>query len=298
MALELAQDLDQLPGRLGHPVVQLGEVTRSAHSRDDVLALCVRKELARGLGCARQLVAAERDARARRLALVAKDHLLDIDRSAPVLRNAVDAAVGYCPITHPRVKDCENGLLELLSRICRKVVDPLEAPRELAQRGGVKLGVEADAVLALDARDLLLEALTGNTAHDVAKHLHEAPIGVPREALISRALRQARDRRIAQPEVQHRVQHPRHRLARAGAHGEKQRILGIAEQLARAILQARERLVDLVAQTGRRGARGAHVLHAGLCADREPGWHPVRAEDAGHLGDVRALATEQLSHPA
>ena len=39
-----------------------------------------------------------------------------------------------------------------------------------------------------------------------------------------------------------------------------------------------------------------HVRHARLGGDREPGRHPVGAEHSRHLGDVRALAPEQLAH--
>ena len=41
---------------------------------------------------------------------------------------------------------------------------------------------------------------------------------------------------------------------------------------------------------------GLHVGDARLSRDREAGGHPVGAENPRHLGDVRALAAEQVAH--
>ena len=93
VGLERAQDLEQLGVRGGHHVGHLGQVARGADAGDDVLALGVDEEVAARLGPAGDLVAGEGDARARALALVAEDHLLDVDRGAPVLGDAVDPPV-------------------------------------------------------------------------------------------------------------------------------------------------------------------------------------------------------------
>ena len=298
VALEGAHDVEQLGVRLGHPVAQLGQVARGAHARDHVLALGVDEEVAAGLGRAGHLVAREGHARARGRALVAVDHLLDVDRRAPVVRDVVDAPVGDGALAHPRVEDRADGLLELLARIGGEVVERLEARRQLAQRVGVELRVERDAALALDARDLVLEARAGDAAHDAAEHLHEPAIGVPREARIAGALRQALDGLVVEAQVQDGVHHPRHRVARAAAHGDEQRVVRIAERLAGALLQARERRVDGRGQPLRLRAVGAHVLDAGLRRDRETRRDEVGPEHARHLGDAGALASQQFAHVA
>jgi hypothetical protein len=56
-----------------------GDVERVAHAADDVLALRVDQEVAGRLGRTGDLVAAERHAGPARVALVAEDHLLDVD---------------------------------------------------------------------------------------------------------------------------------------------------------------------------------------------------------------------------
>ena len=82
---------------------------------------------------------------------------------------------------------------------------------------------------------------------DVAEHLHEAPVGVPGEALVLGRAREALDRGVVEAEVEDGVEHPGHRLARAGADGDQQRVLVVAEPLAGVLLQALERLRDLSA---------------------------------------------------
>jgi hypothetical protein len=154
------------------------------------------------------------------------------------------------------------------------------------------------AALALDARDLLLEARARDAAHDVAEHLDQPAVGVPREARIAGALGQALDGLVVEAEVQDRVHHAGHRVARAAAHGDEQRVRRVAEAAAGLGLEAREGVVDGRAQPVGRAAPTAHVLDARLGRDREAGGHQLRAEHARHLGHVGALAAQQLAHLA
>ena len=64
-----------------------------------------------------------------RVARVAEHHLLDVDRSAPVVRNALDAPVGDCALAGPGVEDGEDRALKLLARVGREVVEAAEAAR-------------------------------------------------------------------------------------------------------------------------------------------------------------------------
>ena len=134
-----------------------------------------------------------------------------------------------------------------------------------------------------------------DAAHDVAEHLHEAPVGVPREALVLGLRGQTLHRLVVEAEVQDGVEHARHRLARTRAHGDEQRVLGVAELLAGALLERRQRLVDLLVEAVGEAVL-AHVGDARLGRDREPARHPVGAQDARHLRDVGALAAKELAH--
>ena len=84
-----------------------------ADPSDDVLALRVDEELAPETLVARRGVAREGDAGARVVALVAEDHLHDVDGRAEVVRDAVRAAVHLRPRRVPGVEHRVNGALEL-----------------------------------------------------------------------------------------------------------------------------------------------------------------------------------------
>ncbi len=118
--LERAQDLEQLRVRVGQLVGQLVQRARRAHAGDDVLALRVEQEVAARLGRAGELVAREGDARRRAGAAVAEDHLLDVDRRAPVVGDVVDAAVGDGAVAEPGVEDGADRQSQLLLRVLRE----------------------------------------------------------------------------------------------------------------------------------------------------------------------------------
>ena len=66
--------------------------------------------------------------------------------------------------------------------------------------------------------------------HDhVPVHLHKPPIAVPREPFIVAVGGQSQDGQIVESQVEDRVHHPGHRVARAGADRHQQRFLHIAE---------------------------------------------------------------------
>ena len=295
VALQRAQDVEQLRVHLRLPGSQLADVARRPHPGDDVLALGVGQEVPGGLGRAGHLVAAEGDAGAGSVALVAEDHLLHVHRGAPAVGDAVDPSVGDRALAGPGVEDGADRGAQLGRRIGREVVELLESGGQRAQAVGAELGVLAHAALALLRRDQVLEALALDPQHHVPVHLHEAAVGVPGEALVAGAGGEAGDRGVVQAQVEDGVEHPRHRLAGARADRDQQRVLGIAEPLAGLLLEPHQGGGDLVVEPGGELV-GAHVGDAGLGGDREARRDAVGAEDPRHLGDVGALAAEQVAH--
>ena len=222
---------------VGQPLLELGDVSRRPHAGHDVLSLCVGQEVAARVRSAGDLVAREGDARPRRLALVPEDHLLHVDGRAPLVRDALDAAVLDRPLAHPRVEYGTDRLDQLLARVGRELVQRLEALGQLPQRGGFEVGVQRHATLALRAGDLVLEPFGRDAAHDVSEHLHEAAVGVPCEALVTGAPGQALHGAVVQPQVENGVEHSRHRIARAAAHRQQQRVVVVPQLLARQLLE-------------------------------------------------------------
>jgi hypothetical protein len=292
--LERAQDLHQLVVGPGHRVLHLVQVARVPHPRHHVLALGVREEVAGRRRLAGDLVARERHPAAGVLAAVPEHHLLHVDGGAPLVRDLVDAAVLDGALAGPGVEHGADRLLELLLRVLRELLaglvpeDPLEVVGQCLQVVHAELHVVLHARRALALLDQVLVALAGDAAADVPEHLHEAAVGVPREAVAAQAL----DGVFVEAEVEHGVEHPGHRLAGAAADGHEQRVLRVAQRLPGLLLEPLERGGDLVL----RELAPVHVRDAGLCGDREARRHPLRPEHARHLGDVRALPAEQLAH--
>jgi hypothetical protein len=100
---------------------------------------------------------------------------------------------------------------------------------ELFQILGVKIGVERVAVAILVVVENFLEVVVRDAEHHVGIHGDEAPVAILGKTPVAGFLRKRFDRRVVKPEIEHRIQHARHRPARAGAHRDQQRIFAVAE---------------------------------------------------------------------
>ena len=99
--LQRLADLFELLVNGGHVLLELGDLLGGADAGNDILALGVDEVLAVEDVFARGRVAREGDAGAAVVAHVAEDHRADIGGRAPILREAVLAAVNNGPIVHP-----------------------------------------------------------------------------------------------------------------------------------------------------------------------------------------------------
>ena len=209
-------------------------------------------------------------------------------------------AVGGGALVAPGVEDGADGEQQLGARVLgevlagRAAVGGGEAVGELAQGRGAELAVGGRSGTVTQLGERVLEQLRGHAADDLAEHLQQPAARVASEALVAAAC-QPGDGVVGEPEVEDRVEHPRHRDWGPGADREQQRVGGIPEP---ATLLALERLdsgVNLGLEAVRKIA-GAHVLHARGGRDREPARHPLGSEHPGHLRQVGALVAEELTH--
>ena len=222
--------------------------------------------------------------------------------------NVVLPAIDDRAVVHPRAEHGADGAEQLIpGRVGELLADALldqrlEADDQLLQIVDGQLRVLDVLVIALvlQAVDHRLERLVIlvrpllHAEHDVAVHLHEAAVAVPREARVAGLGRQRLDGLIVEAEVEDRVHHARHRVARAGAHRDEQRVLQVAELLAGLLLERGDAGFHLAAERRRIGALVGVVVGADLGGDGEARGH--RQADAAHLGEVRALAAEQRLH--
>ncbi len=133
-----------------------------------------------------------------------------------------------------------------MSRPTRLANQRAKLADQLLQILGLELGILGDAARALLMIEQFLEGigivlvLRLQLEHDVAIHLAEAPIRIPREALVAAVVHEAVDGFVGQPEVEHGVHHAGHRDARARADREQQRLFRIAEFAPERFLDARD----------------------------------------------------------
>ena len=298
--LQRRADLLELLEDVGHHVGHLRDRHRRAHARDDVLALGVHEEFAHELLLARRRVAREGDARAGVVVEVAERHHLHVDGRAPRVGDVVVAAVDVRARVVPAAEDGLDGLDELLLRVVREVLAErvavlgLELAGERLEVLRRQLHVELHALLLLHLVDELLEVLLADLHHDVGEHLDEAAVAVPRPARVLRLLREGVDDGLVEAEVEDRVHHARHRRARAGAHGDEERVLRVAELLAGGLLQLADVLLHLAHDVIADLPPVVVVARARLGRNREALRH--RQPQVGHLREVRALAAEEVAH--
>ena len=136
----------------------------------------------------------------------------------------------------------------------------------------------------------------GYTHHHAAVHLDEATVAVVREAGIRGARGEPLYGLVIQAEIQNRIHHAGHRFACAGAHRQQQRVVAIAEAFTLLLLHFSDRRFDVGGQLCRVAALVVVEVAADVGADGESGRN--RKTDRRHLGQICALAAEQIAHRA
>ena len=276
---------------------EVGEREGVADAGHDVLALGVGQVVAVLAGGSRRGIAGERDARAGGRAAVPEHHRLHVDRGAEVGGNAFAPAVEDRPLGVPRVEDREHGAAQLVAGVLRErpagvLLDDREEGRdEPAEVVGVEVDIGGDASRVLGRVDGLLEAVAVDAEDRPAVHLDQPPVGVPGEALVAGAAGEGGDAGVAEPDVEHRLHHPRHREPGPGPDGDEQRVVGVAEPAAHPLLERVQVGVHLVEQPLRNGPV-REVGTARVGRDGEARGH--RQPEPGHLREVGALAAEQV----
>ena len=299
VVLEPAHGLQQLVESLGHGFLHVLERLRGADPGDHVLALRVGQELAVEAGLARRRVAREADARPGAVALVAEDHLDDVDGGPEVVSDVVGAPVDLRAGVVPRLEDGTNGTGQLVACVLRESVtrlleiDGLVGLDEDGQVVRGQVDVLRGSAVFLELGEGVLEAVAVDAVHDAAVHLDQAAVGVVGEARVARRAREARGGFVVQAEVEDRVHHPGHRDGGARAHRDEERILGVSEALARLLLEGAHVPVDLLVEPVRELAACGHVPTAGVRRDREAGRNGN--PELRHLGQADALAAQQAA---
>ncbi len=308
MLLERLPDPFELGVRLRHLLLQFSHRFGRPDAGDDVFALGVDEEFAVELLRAIGRIARKRDAGPRRVTRVAVHHRLHVDGRAPLGRDVVLPPVDDRPVVHPRSEHRAHRAHELIPwRVRKPLADALLHERLETRDQFLEIVDGEFRIFDVVVMALMLERLDDgfkrlvilvrtllHAEHDVAVHLDEPAVAVPRKARVAGLLRQGLDRLVVQAKIENRVHHAGHRIARAGPDGHEQRVLQVAERLARLLLERRHTRLHLAFQRRRIRSLAGVVVRADVRRDREPGRHGQ--SDAAHLGEIRALAAEQRLH--
>jgi hypothetical protein len=139
-----------------------------------------------------------------------------------------------------------------------------------------------------------LEMMVTHAQHHVGIHGDETAIGIVGEARVAGLLRQRYQGFVVEAEVEHRIHHPGHGCARAGAHRHEQWIFAVAECLAGEAADSGKRSGHLFPQVCWIGLPIVVIVSADRGGDSKAGRH--RQTEIGHFGKPRALAAEKVAH--
>ena len=298
--LQLAGDALELAVDVRHVVGQFFDGARGAHARHHVLALRVDQVFAVKLALARGGVAGEGHAAARIVPHVAEDHALDIDRRTEVVIDLVQIAVDHGPVVVPRAEDRLDGQHELLVDVIRERPPGFLKVEGLAVGNDGVQGIEAQLLIqphALRVLALLKEGLKlvlGDFHDHVGKHLNETAVGVAGEPLVARVFGQRPEGGRIQAEIEHGIHHAGHGEDRARAHGQEERLVRIAETLARLLFQGPEVARHFLIKALRQALPVTVIIPAGVRSDDQA--RRDRKAEVGHLRKVRPLAAQQFLH--
>ncbi len=133
-----------------------------------------------------------------------------------------------------------------------------------------------------------------NAHYNVAVHLDEAAVAVPREARILGFCGEPFDGFVVEPQVEDCVHHPWHRLARTRADGKEQGVFFVAEDVAHLLFDRLYARLDLRVEARRVFLPVFVEIGADFGCDCEAGgdWQT----DSRHFGEVCALAAEEIAH--
>ena len=287
-------------------ILQRRDRLRRAHAGHDVFALRIDQELAVKNLLAGRRIARESHTGARLVAGVAKDHRLDVDGGAPLGRDVVFPAVNDRAIVHPRTEHGANSAIELLPGIGGKffsgaVSDKLlETDHEFLEIVGGQFGIVDVRVIALMLevvdhdfeRFVIFVGPLLHAHHDVAVHLDKAPIAIPGESFVLCGCGERKNRVVVEAQIEDRIHHAGHGVARARPHGNQQRhLLLVAERRAHDLFDLGDAVLDHALQFFRVRLLVGVVIGADFGRDRETGRNGQT--DAAHFGEVCAFAAEQ-----
>ena len=272
----------------------------STDTCNDILTLSIHKIFAEELLLAGRRVTGESNAGAAVIAHIAEYHALYVNSGAPACGNIVHAAIDDSTGVVPAAEYCLNGFEELSHGILGeiKALDFFEhhlvCRNDLLEVLGGELGIQLAVIFLLDAVENLVKMGFFNFHNDIGEHLDEAAVAVVCKALVIGELCHSNYGLIIKAEVEDGIHHTGHTCSCAGANGYEIGIFRAAELLADLCFGNCKSCFDLLDDFIGDHFAVLIVTGAGFGAYGETVGNGET--DTGHLGEVGALAAEELPH--
>ena len=209
----------------------------------------------------------------------------------------LETAVGLRPLAHPRTIDRPCRAFELRRRILKPAVIAILDQRllvrgETFKRLAVQLAVIGDAFAGGQLRKARRERSGVEAQHGLGVTLEKASPAIPRQPRPAGGSDETLHGGRCATDVEHRVQHARHRPRRARPHRYQERLPAVAEALSGRALQELDAFFQSVAQV----AFGMRILADDLGAklDREHEGRRHRQTERRHPRQVRGFGANRV----
>ncbi len=298
--LKSVSDLDELLVALGKILLELCDGLRCADTRDDVFALCVDQVLTEDALCACSGVTCERNAGTGCVAHVSEYHGLNVDGSAPLVRDVVHHSVVVCSGVVPGTEYSLDGFHQLNLGVLRELfahllrIDLFIFCNNILKIFCLELCVIDIAVCLLLGFENAVEESLAHAHNDVREHLDESSVGIIGKSGIAGLCREALYRNIVETEVEDSVHHAGHGCSRTGTDRDEKRILSVSKLLPLNSLEPLQRLEDLRLCVLIDCLAVIVIICAGLGRDCET--VRDRKTDIGHFRQVRTFSAKEITH--
>ncbi len=298
--LKSLRELHELLIALRKVLCQLCDRLWRADAGDNIFALCIDEILTENTLRTGSRITREGNAGARGIAHVSKDHRLNVDGCAELVRDIIHPAVGICSRVVPGTEDSLDGLHQLNLRILREVlalllfVEFLIPCDDRLKVFCLKLRVVNISVFFLLFLENGVKQRLGLTHDDVGEHLDESSVRIIGKPWIAGLLCKAHNRNIVESEVQDGIHHAGHRDRSAGTHRDKQRVILIAELLAAHAFEPGKCVKNLLLCLAVDFLPLVVIIRAGFRGNRKS--RRNRHSEIRHLRKVCTLAAEKIAH--
>ena len=192
VSLQFAHDRQELFVGFGILVSEFRKRLRVSDARNNVFTLRVHEVITVNTRVPGRGVAGEANTGAGGLPHVSKHHRLNVDSGAQVIGNAFAATVNLRAFSVPGAEHGFHSHVHLGARILRELFPGLVQHNLLVRfnqrlpvfRGQFSVRLFAEVFFQLF--EGISEQISINILNGLAKHLDQAPVGIPRETLIAR----------------------------------------------------------------------------------------------------------------